>query len=369
MARLYHFAVAFATLGFFAAAGAAHPATRAAASLVGYLAIVFLGADPYIYFYLSQGNNPNAFAALNSGSPIIKPTQGTGGVRDPAIVRGGGSEAGVKWYIVGTDLDISKTTWSASQRTGSRGILVWESTALLTWTNERLVVVEDSTAGMVWAPEALWDASAGLYMVFWASKFVSTAARPLCRILALLTEQYTASDTAHTGTPSNTVIRYAHTPDFKTFSAPKTYIDRTPSDTIDLTILPLSASPGLANASAAPASETFLRFLKDETLKTVYTDYSTTGLFGTFTRPGGSSAYIRSGVEGPAAYWDNAVPGKAHLLLDYYGGSGYAPFETTDYESNAGWTASNNTAFPSNLRHGSVLPVDAAQYAALAAKW
>ncbi|EPE10494.1 glycoside hydrolase family 43 protein [Ophiostoma piceae UAMH 11346] len=351
MARFHHFLVAFATLSFFSATGAAHPAARAAASLVGYLTIVFLGADPYIYFYLSQGNNPNAFTALNNGSPIIKPTKGTGGVRDPAIVRGGGSEAGVKWYIVGTDLDISKTTWSASQRTGSRGILVWESTDLLTWTNERLVVVEDSTAGMVWAPEAIWDASKGQYMVFWASKF------------------YNTSDTAHTGTPTSTVIRYAYTSDFKTFSAPSTYIDRTPSDTIDLTILPLSASPGLANADVAPASETFLRFVKDETLKTVYTDYSTTGLFGTFTRPGGSSAYIQSGVEGPAAYWDNEVPGKAHLLLDYYGGSGYQPFETTNYESNSGWTASNKTAFPTNLRHGSVLPVDAGQYAALAAKW
>ncbi len=85
-------------------------AKRAAgpSDLAGYLTIVFLGADPYIYFYLSDGNNPLAYKALNKGSPILRPTKGTGGVRDPAIVKGGGDEAGHKWYIVGTDLDIGK---------------------------------------------------------------------------------------------------------------------------------------------------------------------------------------------------------------------------------------------------------------------
>lgn len=85
----------------------------------------------------------------------------------------------------------AQTTWDAAQRTGSRGIFVWESTDLINWTNERLVQVEDKTAGMVWAPEALWDANKGQYLVHWASKF------------------YAASDTGHTGTPSNIKIRFA----------------------------------------------------------------------------------------------------------------------------------------------------------------
>jgi hypothetical protein len=81
---------------------------RADLSLSGYLGAFFLGADPYVYFYLSNGNNPVSFKALNKGSPVMKPTKGTGGVRDPAIVQGGGAEAGRKWYIVGTDLNIGK---------------------------------------------------------------------------------------------------------------------------------------------------------------------------------------------------------------------------------------------------------------------
>lgn len=94
-------------------------AERADPSLVGYLGAFFLGADPYVYFYLSNLNNPVSFRALNKGSPVMKPTKGTGGVRDPAIVQGGGEEAGKKWYIVGTDLNIGKVWIAAAGSTSS----------------------------------------------------------------------------------------------------------------------------------------------------------------------------------------------------------------------------------------------------------
>ncbi|KAI1073807.1 glycoside hydrolase family 43 protein [Whalleya microplaca] len=312
---------------------------RADASLVGYLGAFFLGADPYVYYYISNGDDPLSFKAMNKGQPVIKPTKGTGGVRDPAIVQGGGAEAGRKWYIIGTDLNIAKTTWDASQRTGSRGIFVWESTDLVNFSGERLVNVEDSTAGMVWAPEAIWDASKGQYLVHWASKF------------------YSSSDTGHTGSASNIRIRYAYTSDFKTFSAPQTYIDYAPTNIIDLDILPLD-----------DAGKNYLRFMKDETAKTVFVEYSSTGLFGTWTRAGGSGGIIASGVEGPAAYRDNKADAKIHVLLDFYGGDGYRPYESTDPKANK-WTASSRTGFPTNLRHGSVLPVNQTLFNALGQKW
>ncbi|KAK0629043.1 glycoside hydrolase family 43 protein [Bombardia bombarda] len=317
--------------------------TRADPSLAGYLGVFFLGADPYVYFYLSNGNNPTSFKALNKGSPIMKPTKGTGGVRDPTIIPGGGQDATKKWYIIGTDLNIGKTNWDASQRTGSKGIFVWESTDMINWVNERLVTVEDSTAGMVWAPEAIWDPAKGkfFYLVHWASKF------------------YPTSDSKHTGNPSNIQIRYAYTSDFKTFSPPKTFINKSPTNIIDLTILALNGTDG----------QSFLRFMKDETKKTVFVEVSTTGLFGTWTRPGGDAAVIQSSVEGPAAYLDNQVAGKVHLLLDFYGADGYRPYESADPGSNSGWAASSRTGFPANLRHGSVLPVNQAVYAALNARW
>ncbi|KAI0856915.1 glycoside hydrolase family 43 protein [Xylaria cubensis] len=312
---------------------------RADSNLVGYLGAFFLGADPYVYLYQSNGNNPTSFKALNKGQPVLKPTKGTGGIRDPAIVQGGGAEAGTKWYIVGTDLNIGKTNWDAAQRKGSRGIFVWESTDLINFNNERLVTVEDATAGMVWAPEAIWDASKNQYLVHWASKF------------------YPTSDPNHTGNPSTIRIRYAYTSDFKTFTAPQTYIDYSPTNIIDLDILPLDSE-----------GKNYLRFMKDESIKTVFMESSSNGLFGPWTRAGSSSGIITSGVEGPASYRDNTEDSKVHVLLDFYGSDGYRPYESTDPKNNK-WTASSRTGFPSNLRHGSILPINQTVFDALSKKW
>lgn len=82
--------------------------TRADSSLVGYLGVFFLGDAPNVYFYLSNGNNATSFKALQSGKPILTPKLGTGGVRDPSIISGAGADAGKKWYIIGTDLNIGK---------------------------------------------------------------------------------------------------------------------------------------------------------------------------------------------------------------------------------------------------------------------
>lgn len=90
--------------------GSHEVAKRQASNLAGYLGVFFLGADPYVYFYLSNGNEALSFKALNRGQPITRPTKGTGGVRDPTIIPGGGAEAGKKWYIIGTDLHIGKVS-------------------------------------------------------------------------------------------------------------------------------------------------------------------------------------------------------------------------------------------------------------------
>lgn len=197
--------------------------------------------------------------------------------------------------------------------------------------------MEDATAGMVWAPDAIWDAEKSQYLVHWASKF------------------YPTSDPRHTGSPSAIRIRYAYTSDFKTFSQPQDYINKSPTNIIDLAFLPLD-------------NNSYARFMKDESAKTVFTEISTNGLFGTWTRPGGNSAIIQKNVEGPAAYWDNQVAGKAHLLLDFYGGDGYNPYESTDIKGGK-WSASSKSGFPKNLRHGSVLPVNSTVMSALVTRW
>ncbi|KAJ4316253.1 hypothetical protein N0V94_005532 [Neodidymelliopsis sp. IMI 364377] len=310
------------------------PRDNANSSLTGYLGVFFLGDAPSVYFYQSTGNNAASMSALNGGQPIIVPTLGTGGVRDPSIIT---SRTDNKYYIIGTDLDIAKTTWDIAQRNGSRSIFVWESTDLTTWTAERLIEIENADAGMVWAPSAIWDDAKGQYLVHWASKF------------------YAASDPGHTGAPGAIKLRYAYTSDFETFTEPADYINYAPTDVIDLEFLPLG-------------NNAYARFVKDETAKTVFTEISTEGLFGTWTRPQGPESVIESGVEGPAVYWDNEVEGKAHLLLDFYGADGYRPYESVDVEGGL-WTASERSAWPEGLRHGSVLPITQAQGDALSAKW
>lgn len=189
---------------------------------------------------------------------------------------------------------------------------------------------------MVWAPEAIWDASQGQYLVYWSSKF------------------YAAGDSNHTGEASHSKIRSAYTSDFRTFSAPVDYVSYDFS-IIDLTILPLGRNA-------------YARFIKDESAKQVFTETTTGGLHGKWARPAGASAIIESSVEGPTAFWDNVVPGKAHLLLDFYGGSGYAPYESTAV-ANGQWTKSSASKFSTGLRHGAVLALDQKKYDAINAKW
>jgi hypothetical protein len=82
------------------------------------IGVFFLGDAPNAFFYLSGSSNPLVFKALNKGSPILQPTCGTKGVRDPSVISETEQKMERKWHIISTDLDIGKTTWDASQRKG-----------------------------------------------------------------------------------------------------------------------------------------------------------------------------------------------------------------------------------------------------------
>ena len=151
------------------------------------------------------------------------------------------------------------------------------------------------------------------------------------------------------------MIRYAYTSDFKTFSAPQTLIDKSPTSIIDLSVIQLGTN-------------SFARFLKNESASNVFMERSDTGIFGTWTRPGGGTTFIHSGVEGPYAYADNIVASKVNLLLDHYGSDGYRPFTSNNMNANA-WVDASRSNFPSNLRHGSVIGINQDRYNALNAKW
>jgi beta-xylosidase len=310
----------------------------------GYLFSYFTGEGAangeQIYNALSNGNDPLSWREINNGQPVLTSTLGTQGLRDPFIIR---SPEGDKFYQIATDLKIyGNGDWDASQRSGSKSIMVWESTDLVHWTNQRLVKVSPDTAGNTWAPEAFYDRKLGAYVVFWASKI------------------YDAADPGHTGTTYNTMM-YATTRDFYTFSEPKTWKDPGYS-VIDSTMVEHDGryyrftKDERNNNSSSPCSKYIIEEKSTDVLDLDY-DFVSECI--------GSPALSRG--EGPLVFKSNTED-KWYLFIDEYGGRGYVPFSTTDLDSGK-WTPETKYTLPSRPRHGTVLPVTQAEYDRISAKY
>ena len=309
--------------------------------LEGYAFAYFTGegsADgEQIYLAGSRGNDPLHWDELNGGRPVLTSTEGEEGVRDPFVIR---SPEGDRFFLIATDLKIyGNGDWDRSQRTGSRYIEVWESTDLVNWGQQRHVLVSPKEAGNTWAPEAYYDDTIGAYVVFWASKL------------------YAADDPQHTGSTYNRMM-YATTRDFRTFSAPKVWVDPGYS-VIDSTVI--------------KNGDTYYRFTKDERNNTSSTPCSkfileqkSTSLLSTdwgfvkdcIGKATSTSAGINQG-EGPTVFKSNTED-KWYVFIDEFGGRGYVPFETTDLESGQ-FTMSKDYQLPGRPRHGTVLPVTKAE--------
>ncbi|WP_461009893.1 RICIN domain-containing protein [Streptomyces capparidis] len=309
----------------------------------GYLFTYFTGentsAGEQVYFALSQGNDPTRWRHLNDGRPVLTSTVGTRGVRDPFIIR---SPEGDKFYQIATDLRMyGNGNWDQVQRTGSKSIVVWESTDLVNWSAPRLARISPDTAGNTWAPEAYYDEELGKYVVFWASKL------------------YSAGDPNHTGSSYNRMM-YATTSDFRTFSAPQVWVDKGYS-TIDSTLI--------------KHDSTYYRFTKDERSasqtacgKFILAEKSATILNRTYSFVAeclGNNAISQG--EGPLVFKSNTDE-RWYMFIDEYGGRGYVPFTTTDLNVRQ-WAPVSGYSLPGRPRHGTVLPVTQAEYDRLLQRW
>ncbi|MBG0856298.1 family 43 glycosylhydrolase [Streptomyces spinoverrucosus] len=328
--------------------GTAHPGAPPvkAPEYAGYLFAYFTGegtADgEQIRYALSRGNDPLHWRELNAGKPVLTSTIGEKGLRDPFVIR---SPEGDKFYMIATDLRMyrnSSGSWDHVQRHGSKSIMVWESTDLVHWTDQRLVRVSPDNAGNTWAPEAYWDDSLGAYVVFWASKL------------------YAADDPDHTGSTYNKML-YATTKDFRTFSEPKVWNDPGYS-VIDSTVVEHQGTyyrytkDERDPSSSSPCSK-FITGEKSRTLTSTAYDFVSDCI--------GKGAMDRG--EGPTVFKSNTEE-KWYLFIDEYGGRGYLPFETTDLDSGR-WTPSTNYQLPASPRHGTVIPVTQQQYDRLLAAY
>ena len=207
--------------------------------LAAYFFPHFLGestaADEEIYFAASVGNDAEEWMSLNDGESVLASTLGEQGLRDPFIIR---SPEGDRFYLLATDLKIfGGGDFGSAQETGSRSIMVWESTDLENWSEQREVVVAPENAGNTWAPEAYWDAAAGEYVVYWASAL------------------YPADLPADQRDISTSYQRmmYATTRDFVTFSEPQVWIDEAQG-----------AGRGMIDSTVAREGDVYYRLTKDE---------------------------------------------------------------------------------------------------------
>ncbi|WP_329288929.1 family 43 glycosylhydrolase [Streptomyces pseudovenezuelae] len=311
------------------------PELPAKQALKGYMFSYFTGEGTsdgeQLYAALSKGDDPMKWRELNDGKPVLTSTLGEKGLRDPFIIR---SPEGDKFYQIATDLRIyGNGDWDASQRTGSKSVMVWESTDLVHWTNQRLVKVSPDSAGNTWAPEAFYDAKLGEYVVFWASKLYDNE--------------------AHSGDTYNRMM-YATTRDFYTFSEPKVWVDRGYS-VIDSTMIQNNGTyyrlskDERNNSSSTPNSKFIFEEKSDSILNPNWTAVAE-----------GIGKGAMNAAEGPLVFKSNTEE-KWYAFLDEFGGRGYLPFETTDLDSGT-WTPVTDYDLPAKPRHGTVLPVTQAEY-------
>jgi len=300
----------------------------ASASDGGYIFVTFKGEQTplteQIYFAISRDGR--GWTALNGGEPVLVSELGEKGVRDPFLVR---AHDGKGFFLIATDLSINlNKDWKRAVQAGSRSIVVWESVDLVKWSQPRLVTVAPPDAGCTWAPEAIYDEERGEYLVFWAS----------------------------TTKPENFAkhrIWAARTKDFRTFSAPFVYIDKS-TTVIDTTIV--------------HDGKEYYRFTKDEQYKAITMERSPK-LDGPWQAVPEFSLARLVGYEGPECYIvepaANGRPATWCLILDHYTQrAGYQPFVTTNLEK-AQFEPGKGFTFPFRFRHGSVLPISEAEYAAL----
>ena len=318
--------------------------TGAAPDWAGYVMVHHDDATHEVHAMLSDGDDPTTWRALDGGAGILASTMGEQGLRDPHLLR---SADGSTFYLLATDLDIRVTErpgvtgsfWDWLGRHGSRSINVWESSDLMTWGPQRQVEVSPPSAGMAWAPKAVWDPEAEAFLVLWSARL------------------YSDDDPEHTGSGHHRLLG-AHTTDFVTFTEAVDHGHPTRS-VIDALVVPDPDSDG-----------GYVRFVKDEAAGLVFSERST-DLHAEVWDPVSDSVTTGTEVgivEGPLAF-RSFTDGEWYLWVDEYTGAdrGYVPFHASSLTAER-WEPVEGYTFPGKIKHGTVLPVTAQEYARLATR-
>lgn len=285
---------------------------------VGYLFCFFTGNeetldDEQVYFSVSRDGLH--WKDLNNRKPVLHSTIGTGGARDPFIIR---LEKEKRYVIMATDLHIARgTAWEEAVSNGSTNIICWESSDLVNWSSPYFFETGMNDAGCAWAPEAIYDEKTSDYLVYWSSY------------------KKDAGDKKHK-------IYCCSTKDFHHFSRPGLYIEKE-TDVIDTTIIRHAGK--------------FFRFVKDEVSGKIFLEKGNGLKTGSYMRIDAPALEVLEGVEGPAIFQFNDRQRWCLLLDRFKEQKGYFPLISEDLE-NGEFQELSDTDYDFGVlkkRHGSIL--------------
>jgi hypothetical protein len=324
----------------------------------GYLFAYFTGADTaeeeQVYFARSRGNDIQNWEVLDGGKPALVSELGTGGVRDPFLIRAAGLPGEIaKFYLIGTDLHIFDTVrevgdfdaaWVEAQRNGSRSIVIWESQNLSDWSEPWLAEVSPPDAGNTWAPEVTFDESTQSYLVYWASKLWGDAE-------------------LRDGNTYNRMLS-STTADFRSFAPAEVWFDPG-HDVIDSTVVRESGeyfrfTKDERAANQSTPSGKFITLDKSHVLASTNYRFVADGIGR--SADGSLDTGLERG-EGPIIVRANDDSGW-YLLIDEFGLRGYQLFFSPTIDAQF-WQLLPLGGLPPECRHGSILPITQSEWDSL----
>ncbi|MGW0568330.1 glycoside hydrolase family 43 protein [Streptomyces tauricus] len=272
-----------------------------------------LGLGTDYGLHLAVSTDSLNWTPLNQNNPLVTPTAGALGLRDPFLMR---KQDGT-FVVIATDL--KGTDWSYN----SQYIHVWDSADLRTFTGYRRLKLHNMTTHS-WAPEAFWDAGRGQYAVIYSSVDSS----------------------------GHNVIMVNYTTDFVTASAPQVFFD--PGyDVID------------GNMAVGVNGYNYLFFKKNQTLVAARSTSLDPGSFTEF-----SAGVAHGGTEAPTVY-KSLTSSTWFLWGDTYTPNGvFYAWQSSNLASGT-WTALDQKTYtqPVNSKHCGIATITATEYTNLLAKW
>ena len=265
--------------------------------------------------HLAVSSDGHNWAPLNQNAPVVTPTAGTLGLRDPYIFR---KQDGT-FVVLATDL--AGTNFAQN----NQYIHAWDSTDLTSFSNYRRIKVH-SLATHSWAPEAFWDPARNQYGIIYS---------------------------AFNGTRDVIMVNY--TSDFVNVSAPQTWFD-----------------PGanIIDATVTVDNGTYYMYYKRD--NQLFGAKSTSLAPGAFNNATYTTGYAGSGFTEAPIVVKSLNSNQFTLWGDVYTpvNGKFTAWSSSSIGTNS-WTALSQRAYtqPLNSKHATIQPITSVEFSNLVTRW